>query len=273
VSNYSGGAAPQLDPEVIERLRRMAMGPPAEPPRAPRFAPARLPLVLVAVVAVLGFLLVTVSASVTEADRANEPRRARLANLIKERQQQVGDLADQVERLRADVATRRRDAAQANASDAAVAAVRDQLALVAGVVAVKGPGLEVRMNDSSRPLPLGEEAEAYRIHDRDLQLIVNALALAGAEAIAVNGVRLVATSPIRSAGDTITVGFRPVAPPYTIVAIGAGRQAFVNSHAARQFAKWRDDFGLGFRVRTDDELDVPAFAGRLAVAHANPVGE
>jgi uncharacterized protein YlxW (UPF0749 family) len=269
VTSPTGGAVPQLDPEVIDRLRRMAMGP-SERPRAPRFVPARLPLVLVAVVALLGFLLVTVSASVTEADRANEPRRARLAHLIRERQHQVDDLGTQVESLRDDVTARRQAAARAGAADAATAAARDRLSLEAGITAVRGPGLEVRLNDSSRPLPLGEQAEAYRIHDRDLQLLVNALAGAGAEAIAVNGVRLVATSPIRAAGDTITVGFRPLAPPYTVVAIGASRERFIAGAVARQFVKWRSQFGLGYRVRTDNRLDAPAFTGRLTVAHATP---
>ena len=43
---------------------------------------------------------------------------------------------------------------------------------------------------------------------------------AGAEAIAINGQRLTATSTIRAAGSAILVDFRPVTSPYEVSAIG-----------------------------------------------------
>ena len=54
------------------------------------------------------------------------------------------------------------------------------------------------MSDSTRTVPKSADAGVYKIHDRDLQLVVNALFAAGAEAVSVNDVRLVATSPIRA---------------------------------------------------------------------------
>ena len=57
----------------------------------------------------------------------------------------------------------------------------------------------------------------------DLQNVANALWAAGAEAIAINGQRLTATSTIRAAGNAILVDFRPVTSPYEVSAIGPGR--------------------------------------------------
>ena len=58
------------------------------------------------------------------------------------------------------------------------------------------------------------------IHDTDINQVVNELRAAGAEAIAVNTQRLVATSAVRTAGPTVLVNNRPEAAPFVIKAIG-----------------------------------------------------
>ena len=59
-----------------------------------------------------------------------------------------------------------------------------------------------------------------RVLDTDIQLVVNGLFASGAEAVAVNGQRITVLSPIRSAGEAVLVGFRPLTPPYTVTAVG-----------------------------------------------------
>ena len=94
---------------------------------------------------------------------------------------------------------------------------------LAGLTDVKGPGVVAVMNDSKLPypqdLPPGMQPQNI-IHDTDIGLVVNELKAAGAEAISVNGQRLVAVSPIRCAGPTIFVNNTPQTPPYVIKAIG-----------------------------------------------------
>ena len=234
-----------------------------------RVASLRSPnLAMAGVCGILGFLFITTSNSVTETRRAEEPRRDRLIELIQDRRRQVDHLDDAVRELRSRVAGAQQAASRVTASGTARADELARLGEQAGVTAVRGKGVEVRLSDSTRRIKPEDDAGAYRIHDRDLQLIVNALWAAGAEAVAVNDVRLVATSPIRAAGDTIVVSFRPLSPPYVVRAIGAGEDAFEKSDVARQFSRWRDVFGLGFRVRSDGDLHVPGFAGRVAVGEA-----
>ncbi len=60
----------------------------------------------------------------------------------------------------------------------------------------------------------------YIVHDRDIREIVNELFAAGAEAISVNGQRLVASSSIRCVGPVVLVNSTQVAPPFMIKAIG-----------------------------------------------------
>jgi uncharacterized protein YlxW (UPF0749 family) len=229
------------------------------------------PLVLVALFGVLGFLLVTASSATTAVRRVEAPRRAQLASLIEQRRDQVDDLDRAVAELRAQVSREEAVAASRTQGDAELSAQLERLGRMAGTVAMRGPGVEVRLSDSNREPPEGEDTGAYRIHDRDVQLVVNALLAAEAEAVSVNDVRLVATSPIRSAGATIVVSFRPLSPPYVIRAVGADAAEFAASEITELYSRWHDVFGLGFRVREADDLEVPAFTGRVAVATAAPM--
>ncbi|MGH9149022.1 MAG: DUF881 domain-containing protein, partial [Acidimicrobiales bacterium] len=124
--------------------------------------------------------------------------------------------------------------------------------------------------DSDLRPPSPDDAGAYRIYDGDLQLVANALFAAGAEAVAVNGSRLVATSAIRAAGDTVVVNFRPQASPFRMVAIGADAARFDRSEVAQRFRRWKSLFGLGFDVSTEPDAVVPGFIGRVAIVHATP---
>ena len=226
-------------------------------------------LVLAAGAAVLGFLLVTAASSATQARRAAEPRKGELIDLIERRRSLVAQQDKAVHALRSEVAKAQRQVARRGELERAASGAAETLALQAGTVALKGKGLTVSLKDSSREAATEEDAGAFRIHDTDLQLVVNALFAAGAEAVAVNESRLVATTPIRAAGDTIVVNFRPLNPPYKVSAIGADRKAFEASEIAQRFKRWTGLFGLGFNIQ-QREVTVPAYTGRVAITSAQP---
>lgn len=226
---------------------------------------------LAAVVFVLGFLLVTAVSTARAQRREEAPRRAQLVRLIESRRSQLASLDADVARLRADVAAAQEAAAERGAADQQDATRAARLALEAGTVDVRGRGLVVTLDHSTREPDDPDEEGAYRIHDRDVQLVVNALFLAGAEAVAVNGSRVVATTPIRAAGDTIVVNFRPVSPPFRVAAIGADRARFDDAEISRRFRRWRELFGLRFDVAGDDDMRIAAYTGRVGISSAAPV--
>lgn len=234
--------------------------------------PDRRSLTLSVVLAILGFLVVTAVITGTEERRKSAPRRAQLAALIQQRQSLVDDLDVAVESLRRDLASAQEEAARDDVLDRREAQRLQRLATQAGTVPLRGPGLTVSMFPSKRPAPSPDEAGAYQIHDADLQLVVNALWSAGAEAIAINDSRLVATTPIRSAGGTIVVNFRPLSPPFRISAIGADRARFESTEIARRFKRWISLFGLGFEVKSEHDVRVPGYTGRVGISTASPGG-
>ena len=83
---------------------------------------------------------------------------------------------------------------------------------------VRGPGITIRVEDnlSDDPYDLVDKI----VHDWDVFAIVNDLNKFGAEAISVNGKRIVSTTEIICVGPVIKINGEAVAAPFIIRAIG-----------------------------------------------------
>ncbi len=91
---------------------------------------------------------------------------------------------------------------------------------LAGLTSLTGEGVVVTMNDSKAKGADGVSSENYLIHDDDVRKVVNELFAAGAEAISINGERMIVTSAIRCVGPVIVINNNRYSPPYVISAIG-----------------------------------------------------
>jgi uncharacterized protein YlxW (UPF0749 family) len=96
----------------------------------------------------------------------------------------------------------------------------DGARLQAGLTALKGPGIVVRLSDSPRQPGPDEIPYDFIVHDIDLSVLVNELWASGAEAVEVNGQRIVARSSIRCVGPTVLVNANRVASPFIVKTIG-----------------------------------------------------
>ncbi|HJQ42924.1 MAG TPA: DUF881 domain-containing protein [Jatrophihabitantaceae bacterium] len=143
---------------------------------------------------------------------------------------------------------------------------REQLG--AGEVAVTGPGLEARLTEpkQSSAAPTGGRgdgsiASSSILTDRDVRSVVNELWADGAEAIAVNGIRLTPTSAIRFAGEAVLVDFQPITSPYVISAIGNADDlatSFASSDVASRYQTLSSAEGVGFAFSEHKKLSLPA---------------
>lgn len=143
--------------------------------------------------------------------------------------------------------------------------------LAAGETAVRGPGLTVSLSEppAASPSPGGGRGGTVPISatniltDRDVRSVVNELWADGAEAIAVNGLRLTPTSAIRFAGDAVLVDFQAISPPYSIEAIGDAdglATAFAASDVASRYQTLASADGIGFSFNESKSLRLPASA-------------
>jgi uncharacterized protein YlxW (UPF0749 family) len=93
------------------------------------------------------------------------------------------------------------------AVDQVLAAEANELRIIEGLVPVHGPGVVLVI-------------DAPGLSSLDLQDALNNLTSGGAEAIAVNGLRVVMGVPIEQGAGGVTVGGVTIFTPWTIVAIG-----------------------------------------------------
>jgi uncharacterized protein YlxW (UPF0749 family) len=255
-----------LDPGYVAAARRRAHRPPPT-----RLGHTGSGAARAAVLAVIGFLLVVAYQSALAAKPQNNEARSGLVADVRERRSQTDQLQRRADDLRREV-TRQRDEALGEGAD--TARLRE-LDAATGLSEVRGNGVVVRLADAPPPLdPVTGKPAASNpgaVLDRDLQDIANELWHAGAEAVAVNGQRLAATTTIRSAGGAILVDFRPVTGPYEVSAIGPDDLAkrFTTSATARRFRRFVDAYGMQFSVRGQRGLTLAA-AGEPELRYARP---
>lgn len=174
-------------------------------------------------------------------------------------------LTTQVDRIR--------NAALSNSGALVRTLNRDQV--LAGITAVHGPGIQVTLaeptvaaqpSDAAGRPSRGPVPTAHILMDRDVRSVANQLWSDGAEAIAVNGIRLTPTSAIRFAGDAVLVDFQPITSPYTIDAIGNSDQLitdFASSAVADKYQTLASVRGIGFTFTQADSLSLPGSPGTV----------
>ena len=95
----------------------------------------------------------------------------------------------------------------------------EQIKFYNGFTAVRGPGIMVRVSDNISEDPELDIMERI-VHDVDIVVLLNDLKAAGAEAIEVNGKRIINISEVVCAGPLIRVNGEVIPAPFVIIAIG-----------------------------------------------------
>jgi len=151
--------------------------------------------------------------------------------------------------------------------------------ILAGITSVKGPGVQVTLDDSTNPPKPGEDPNLYIIHNEDILKVVNELWAGGAEAMSVNNQRISATSEITCAGPTISINQTRLAPPYIITAIGNSNTLNTSLHlrggiieALQYFSK---QYGIIVKIEKKEKITIPEYKGSRAFQYAKSekVGE
>lgn len=225
-------------------------------------------LVVAALVVTLGAAEARVSAPVVAKEREE------LIDRINAETRAADTLESDVDKLRSDVGERQRKALEEHGGDQG-----ELVALLSGATPVEGPGVKLVVDDAKNtdqggggPRESSSFSDTGRVRDRDMQRVVNGLWESGAEAIAINGQRLTALSAIRAAGDAILVDNRPLVPPYTVLAVGDGKNlaaAFRDSADGQYLNALKESFDIRTSLSDQAKVRLPA-APSLIVRTAEP---
>ena len=154
----------------------------------------------------------------------------------------------------------------------------DELKAPAGLTPVSGPGLTVVLSDAPAEVinSSDQPLKWLVVHQQDIQAVVNAMWAGGAEAVTIQGQRIVTTTGIKCEGNAVMLGGGVYPQPYTISAIGdpaALEAAVLQDEDTALFRRdaLLPDVAVGFDMAQQAELDMPAYGGVLGRTYAEPL--
>lgn len=229
----------------------------------------------VPLIALAAGLLFTTTATTARGTALRDDRRPELTQLITDQRGRIADHEKRAGALQAAVEAQTGALADVDGPVRAAREKADAGRGTAGLTALHGPGLSVRLDDSPRRTATddleGPRPDDLVVHQQDVQSVVNALWAGGAEAMSIMGVRVISTSAVRCVGNTLLLHGQFFSPPFTIRAIGdpgAMRASLDGSPEVQQFRDAVADFGLGYQETVEGDVTVPAYDGSTGLRAA-----
>ena len=164
---------------------------------------------------------------------------------------------------------------EAAARSAATQALKSQLSDLrahAGLVAMHGPGLEVRLRNGVPGPDTGGKA-GYLINFQDVQDVVNLLFAQGAEGIAVNGRRITPLTAFSgSEGQIVIDQGTPFTAPVKVAAVGDRnrmQEALDDPSALPDIRTRQVQFQVHLTFEGSPDVSLPAYDSSLQIPHVS----
>ncbi len=230
------------------------------------------PVAVVAIFALAGFLFIASAHTSNGSDL--RPAGDDVGSLLKEQSDRIDGLRLDAEALRQDI-----DSLSKSVDDKDLKAQlnrADKLRDVTGLGTVVGPGMRVTLTDAPATVEVpGLDPNYLVVHQQDIQAFVNALWSGGAEAITLQGERLISTTGIKCVGNTVVLDGVPYSPPYVIEAIGDQSDldfSLSSSPDVITYGHYVTAYGLGLDVKKLDSITAKPYAGSVGLKYAAPPG-
>ncbi|MGZ4436692.1 MAG: DUF881 domain-containing protein [Oryzihumus sp.] len=150
----------------------------------------------------------------------------------------------------------------------------------AGLTPVHGPGVTITLNDAPAEVQNSVDTSQVDIsnllvHQQDIQAVANALWAGGAEAMTIQGQRVVSTTGIKCVGNSVVLHDVPYAPPYYISAIGPVDKMLSsvnNTPYIDLYFEAVQRYDLGWDLKVANDLQMPGFTGSTDLRYAHAAG-
>lgn len=247
--------------------------PDARPGRTPR---QRVWQVGTPVVFLLSGALFVVSAENSDGTDLRPGRYTDLASVVRAERNEATRLTDRVAALTQSV-----EGLSSGLGDRAVNRYQrevEQLSDPAGLTPRTGPGVTVTLTDAPQELveTSAEDPNFLVVHQQDIQAVVNALWRGGAEAVTVQGQRIISTTGIKCTGNTVTLQGVPYSPPYVVTGVGDQAAMLASIDSDDYISRYRrdaanPDIAVGFGLELPPVVTAPAYDGLLSLSFATPL--
>lgn len=138
----------------------------------------------------------------------------------------------------------------------------DETNRLLGLTEVTGEGivLTVKDNDGTTLKELGLDLNQALVHDEDLRQLVNELKNSGAEAISINGQRIMSTTAINCSGAVVTINNIKINSPFEIRAIG-NVYSLGGIKRPGGYLSLMEDEGIIATFDSSNNITIPKYAG------------
>lgn len=130
-----------------------------------------------------------------------------------------------------------------------------------GLTDVVGEGVIITVKDNTSSI-LGTANDL--VHDGDLRKIVNEIKNTNAEAISINGQRIVQNTAINCVGALVQVNNESIGSPFVIKAIGNKNTLYNNLLRPGSFLQQLAEAGIIVEVERSDEIVIEKYKGVLS---------
>lgn len=142
--------------------------------------------------------------------------------------------------------------------------------ILSGATEVTGPGVRITVADATTTNTLNSILDPRNliVHDTDILEIVNELKNAGAEAVEVNGQRIIANTAISCDGNVIVINGEKVSSPFEIKAIGfTERMATLNRPGG--YLKYFVEIKTTYKE--EEKITIPKYIGGTSFKYAKTI--
>lgn len=143
--------------------------------------------------------------------------------------------------------------------------------MLLGTTEVQGQGLQITVADNNTAAATAIDPSSMLVHDDDLIQIVNALNNAGAEAISINGQRIITTTAITCEGNVIKVNGEKISSPFVIKAIGSQGRLYGALNMAGGYLTILKDCGVLVDIKQEEKITVERYNGIISYKYVKNV--
>lgn len=127
-----------------------------------------------------------------------------------------------------------------------------------GLTDLTGEGIVVTVADSDTANINDENLSSKLVHNTDIIELVNELKNSGAEAISVNGQRVMSTTDINCVGSVITINGEKINSPFVISAIG-NKESLNGITRPGSYIGLMEEDGILVKVEKSTEVEIPKY--------------
>lgn len=231
-----------------------------------------LPITIVCIISGLFLAFVLKVQANSNTTNPLSQKNTNLVMIINDLEKEIKSQEDTIEQIRNDLSELQNESSGGKTAQE----LQEQLKaarVAAGLTPVIGKGLIITIDDNKEGLKANpqDDPNKYIVHYDYLLNLVSDLKIGGAEAISINGQRLITSSEIRCVGNLILVNMTRIAPPYEISAIGSPLLlAEIVNNGELDILK-----SLNFPVslQESDQVIIPAYKGDLQYNYPRAVKE